>query len=490
MFDLWFRQPRVYMPHALEAGASNFTWHLASALSKKYDVLSWFRNAVIGYPECRMMIVDYSGAAEYTQYSPYEIPLAVYPTWSADEDFNELIHLVENPVSENPEFTDNEAIARDMRPVRGQKHRVVLHHLGEAGAQRDGLILRIRDLQQLHPECEIFISQQIMFSTLFGLGFKAGDVIPASVMEAGGITEAVNLPTGKRLGAPNIWDSRYSDWFELLGWRQRDLYDKHQMTRYNIEALMWAARNYDKAIPFVREGATARGRKQVIRSPEFLITSDKDFVLPAGRRILMRNLGLDEELDKLACDTCMLHNACTLSREGAVCAVKGSDGMELSKHFGTRNAQAIIDGLDKLLKKQVERLENAQTAEEVSGDPDPDLTKQYNSVFANATKLAKLIDPSLAGGAKVQVNVGVNGNAAVAVASADPKQLVASVVAELEASGIPRADITPEMIKGVLTGMASRGQRAVEAVKVAGPALIPPAPEKELQRAVIPGELA
>jgi hypothetical protein len=487
MLDLWFRQPRVYINHALEAGATNFTWHLASALSKRIDVLSWFRNAVVGYGECRMMIVDYSGASEYTQYTRYEEPIAVYPTWSADEEFSELVYLVENPVSENPEFTDNQAIARDMRPVKGQKHRVVLHQLGPATREREGLLLRIRDLQLLHPECEIFISQQIMFSILFGFGFQAGDCMPGNVIETGSIVQGINLPTGKYLKPPNIWDLRYSDWFELLGWKQRDIVDRHQMTRFNIESLMWAARNYDKAVPFVLESTrgagTTGGRRTLFRPHEFKHVSDKDFILPSARRHLMRNLGLDEELDKLACDTCMLHNACTLYREGAVCAVKGSEGVELSKHFGTRNAQAIITGLDHLLKKQVQRLEDAQAAEEVSGEPDPDLTKQYNSVFANASKLAKLIDPSLAGGAKVQVNVGVAGNAAIAVASADPKQMVASVVAELEASGIPRAEITPEMIKGVLTGMASRGEkRAVQAVAAASPT--------QLAAPVIPGELA
>lgn len=489
MFDLWFRQPRTYMSHALEGGATKFTWHLASALSRKIDVLSWFRNAVVGHGECRMMIVDYTGASEYTQYDDYKAPLAVYPTWSADEPFEQLIHLVENPVSENPDFTEDTKIAPDMRPVKGQKHRVVLHQLGK-DPERTALLLRIRDLQQLHPECEIFISQQVIFSTLFGFGFQAGDCLPGSVLESGSMIERLILPTGKALVDPNIWDHRYSDWFALLGWRQSNVTDRHQITRFNIESLFWAARNFDKAIPFVveRSGGTS-GKRIVFRPSQFRVVSDKNFILPPARRNLMRNLGIDEELDKLACDTCMLHNACTLYREGSVCTVKGSEGVELSKHFGTRNAQAIITGLDHLLKKQVERLEQAQQDEETSGETDPDLTRQYNSVFANATKLAKLIDPALAGGPKVQVNVGVNGNAAVAVAAADPKQLVASVVAELEASGIPRNQITPEMVKGVLTGMANRGERALEAAKAAAP----PAPEetKGLQSGlVIPGSLA
>lgn len=466
--DLWLRQPKTYIQEALDEGFNKFTWHLAAALDQKIDVLSWLRNATIGHGNIRVMIVDYTGASEYSIYDRYDSPQAVYPTWAADEPFDQLIWLVENPVGDDPDFYDDKGVQSDMRPVKGQKHRVVLHRLGEPGIERNGLILRIRELQLLHPECELFISAPFEYNTLFGMGFQAVDAMPGNVSASGAIFETVYLPTGKQLKMNTAFDRRYKDWFELLGWDQSMLTDRRQFLRYNLRGLKWAAKNFDMAIPFVKTVVPSKGKREVFKPSEFRHVSDKDFMLPAARRNTMRNFGFAlTELDKFMCDTCILHNACTLYREGSLCAVKGSEGMGLADKFGTRNAQAIIGGLDELLKKQVERVEDDLAEEAVSNERNPDLTRDINAVMSNGIKLAKLLDPALAGGPKVQVNVGVNGNAQVAVAQADPKQLVASIVAELEASGLKREEITSAHIKAMLEGMANRGeQRAIQGASV------------------------
>lgn len=463
--DLWLRQPKTYMREALEAGFTQFTWHLAAALDQKVDVLSWIRSAAIGYGDVRIMIVDYSGAAEYSVYDTYDKPAAVYPTWAGDEDFEMLIWLVEHPVGMDKSFTDDDQVQSDMRPVYGQKHRVVVHRLGEPGIMRDGLLMRIRELQMLHPECEIFLSTPLQYNHLFGLGFQAVDAMPGNVTVSGAIFETIYLPTGKQLKLDHAFDRRYQDWFRLLGWDQTMLTDRRQFLQYNLEAIRWAAKNWDIAVPFV----SPRANRNVNRPADFNQVSDKEFIMPVSRRIMMRTLGFaPAELDKFMCDTCMLHNACKLYRQGSVCTVKGSEGVDLAKNFGTRNAQAIVTGLDKLLQKQVERLENAQAEEDKNGEVDPDLTKQYNAVFSNGVKLAKLLDPTLAGGPKVQVNVGVGaGGQAQIVAQADPKQLMATIVRELEDMGVPRDQITPQHIKGVLEGMAQRDpQKALEASRI------------------------
>jgi hypothetical protein len=113
------------------------------------------------------------------------------------------------------------------------------------------------------------------------------------------------------------------------------------------------------------------------------------------------------------------------------------------------------------VKRNAERLEDAMAAEEGTGELDPEVTKLSKTVFDQGTKLVKLLDPSLAGGPKVQVNVGVGagGNAQVGIASSDPKQLMATVVAELESAGIPRDQIDSTMIKGVLQSMANSSQQ-------------------------------
>jgi hypothetical protein len=177
----------------------------------------------------------------------------------------------------------------------------------------------------------------------------------------------------------------------------------------------------------------------------------------------MRNVGINStDLDKFQCNTCILMNACTLFRENSVCTVKGSETVGLADAFGSRNVDVLIGGMSQLLKRNAERLEDAMAVEEAAADGlDPEVTKLGKTVFDQATKLAKLIDPSLAGGPKVQVNVGVGsgGSAQVAIAQSDPKQLMATVVAELEASGISRDEITSDLVKGVLKNMANVSQQ-------------------------------
>lgn len=471
-FDLWMRQPKMYMDLALEAGARKFTWHVSMSLAERREALGWTRNAAMGYGEISVMLIDDAGAAEYKIFDNYDSPRAVYPTWCYEDGIEALIALMDKNVAEDPKIT-SALVPTAMRPVVGQKHRVVVTDLGDA-KERNSVAIRLRDLQLNRPHCELFISTHLEYNSLFGMGFQAGDAMPGNVTKTSKLPK-IMLPSGKALQHGLEFDLRYKDWFSILGWSQLDIVDNEAYTRFNIDSLMWAAKNWDLATPFVQRRVKSKGERTVFMSPEFKETPDVNFVLPTARRTMMRNLGLKEELDKFTCDTCMLHNACTLARRGSVCGVKGTEMADLAKHFGTRNAQAIIDGIDQLVKKQVERVEDRIAKEEATGELDPEVSKEINHVISNATKLAKLIDPALAGGPKVQVNVGVSGggNAYTQIAAADPKQMVAGIVRELEASGIKREDITSEMIKGVLTGMANKGQQAVRATAIASqPAVI------------------
>ena len=124
----------------------------------------------------------------------------------------------------------------------------------------------------------------------------------------------------------------------------------------------------------------------------------------------------------------------------------------------------IIDGLGTLMAANTHRLERGLRYEEMDGDLSPEVSKMMGQVFDQGVKLAKLIDPNLSGGAKVQVNV----NGAAAVSTTNPRQLIASAVRELRARGIAREDITQEMIQGLLTGMNDEGAktRAIEGTVV------------------------
>jgi redox-regulated HSP33 family molecular chaperone len=132
----------------------------------------------------------------------------------------------------------------------------------------------------------------------------------------------------------------------------------------------------------------------------------------------------------------------------------------LAETFGSRNADTIITGLSDLLRIQADRTERAIEKEIDEQELDPEVRKMINDLMKNGTMLAKLLKPEL-NGKGVTVNVGVNGQAAIAVANSDPNQLVANAVAALERQGVPRDQITADMIRTLLTP-SLQSQPAIE----------------------------
>lgn len=461
MVDLWLMQSQRYIDEALDEGFRQFTWHVAALIVSRYELFSWVRAHSAAYGPIKVMLIDHSGAAEYSTFAGYEQPLAVYPTWAPDEGMDNLELLMKKNVAEDQALCTNSGISVQMRPVYGQKHRVVVHRLPSPGHERQLFMLQMRQIQLRYPRAELFISGCTRFSDLFGLGFKAVDYIPAAITPAGLSNERVVLPTGKLLITHTIHDPRYNDWFDLIGMPQYDVLLHEDRIRFCLRAAKWASRNFDRVTPFVKRTTRGGGNNTVFMNAELFEASDRNFVLPAARRKMMRNLGLKpEDYDKFTCNNCILHNACSLYREDSVCTVKGSDAVALADAFGSRNVEVLKYGLSELLKKNAERLEDAMAAEE-DGKLDPDVTSLSKTVFDQGVKLVKLIDPSLAGGAKIQVNVGVGavGSAQVGISDMNPSQMMSGIVAELEAAGIPREDIDSAMVKGVLRNMAQTDQR-------------------------------
>jgi hypothetical protein len=466
-------------------------------MAKKIDPLAKMRMRALPYgQDIRIMLIDFAGAPEYGLFSRYDKPLAVYPTWSPGEPQDLLIELAAYNVGEDEDICGNKSVRPEHRPVLGQKHRVVVHRLDECD-DKHTLLKFITETQKTYPDCEIFVSGLTSFDHIFSWGLKACDFRP-SCFSGYQILPRVTLPSGRTLihslhMQTSLFDPRYSDWFDLLGISQLEMMEalargrKKMFPRFTLRSAQWARRNYSLVEPFALDRKTRR--KESFSLSEGLISVPNDaFVLPATRRRVMRNIGMElGELDKFMCDTCILQNACTLYREGAVCGLKGSDGVGLSDAFGSRSADRIIDGLGELLKKQADRLEDAMAAED-AGDPSSDVTKQLNSLFGNAVKLAKLVDPALAGGSKVQVNIGVGagGNAAI-VASQDPRQITAQIVRELESQGIPRDKITGQMIAGYFEsmGLGTTKKQAITAAKVVAEesAIVPKVIEGEAEAA-------
>lgn len=469
VIDLWLRQPATFLAEAFEEGFRNISWHIGSAMATRVDPIARVRAFALPYKvEAKLMLIDYTGASEYSVFSKYDKPLAVYPTWAPDESRKIMERLCREPVGDNPAFYGNPSISPVHRPVRGQRHRVVVHRIDNGSAARrdlNDMLLWFRDLQAEH-NVEIFVSGLTNYDHLFSYDLAAADYRPIC-MDRNLIFPRMVLPSGKFLKDEAIWDARYKDWFDLIGLDQVEIYkssigDRRMLPRANMRSVQWARANWTKVEPFV---IGRKNDKPDDRDFEGRIFQPSTaFVLPGARRRVMRNIGMDlGELDRFLCDTCILHNTCTLYREGSVCTVKGAETVSLADSFGTRSADRIIDGLSKLLQRQAERLDDALAAEDPA-EPEPDVTRQINSVFANGVKLAKLIDPTLAGRPGVTVNVGVGaGGQAAIVAQQDPRQITARVVAELEASGIPREEITSQMLAGYFKSMGINVEEPVRA---------------------------
>jgi hypothetical protein len=125
---------------------------------------------------------------------------------------------------------------------------------------------------------------------------------------------------------------------------------------------------------------------------------------------------------------------------------------DLSKHFKSRDADVIVDGLAKIAELQADRLEKTMDAEDPA-EPDPDVTRQINSLFSNGVKLAKLRNPALAGpGTKVNINIGSPGSAA-AIEEASPRRIMQGIYNAFENAGFARSEITKEMVQGALEAM-------------------------------------
>jgi hypothetical protein len=459
MVDLWLMQSQKYIDVALDEGFRKFTWSVADLLSTAREMFSWVRTHTAGYGPVRVMMIDHAGAAEYNTFKGYEKPEAVYPTWAPDEGWDSLEWLMQNCVGSDLMICTDQSVNVQMRPVYGQAHRVVIHRLPPGGWERKEFYLQLREVQLKYPEVQLFVSGGDSFSDIFGFGFWGVDYRPHELTGTGASANRVALPSGKQLRAEYIHDPRYEDWFELVGMAQWEIQDFEDRIRMCLRSADWARKNFQSVTPFITRSPSGRGGPNTVFMPDvFTEVSDRDFVLPAARRRVMRNIGMKaDEYDRFTCDTCILQNACTLYREGSVCTVKGSDAVALADAFGSRNADVIMGGLSKLLQRNAERLEDAIAAEDASGELDPEVTKLSKVVFDQGTKLVKLIDPSKAGGPKVQVNVGVGagGSANVGISGSDPKQLMATVVAELEAAGVKREDIDSSMVKGVLRNMAN-----------------------------------
>ncbi len=450
--EVFVRNPRLCIKECLEVGVENVAWD--RGLLRKFHV-DPVRFMNLHYGETttwRSLSIGDQGTTEYDHTSrDLSDHRACYPTWEYGEDFKSLIAIINDPAGENPDAYWSDGEDPTLRPVEGQEHKIIITKVPPAGTGPGRAFYReLSSVQDDHPEVTFHLHGLYSYAILFGLSFRSVDIEPRDLAAHGRIT----FPNGKNLTVEKA--AEYPQWIKMLGMRPVELKIPRNRCMYNILSAGWAAKHFKETPRF------SLSRAKPIDPDSALAT------MPTDTRIMLRNVKAQSH-DKWLCDSCSLQLDCKYFREGAVCAVPESEPVELAHFFKTRDSGTIIDGLSTLLATQTHRVHRALEVEtdtyddpERPGSLDPELTKVINGIFDRGVKLAKLVDPALRAGPKVSINTNSNN----VIAGSSPAALMAAVVEELTSRGVPRDEITPEMVMRIVSSPDDMRSRAIDAAAV------------------------
>lgn len=429
MTEVWFRNPDLYVREMIEVGTLNFVWDRGYLHKKSMDPDKFIRAYLPPPTEYRMLIVGRSsqGAQELDRRTTYERPLAVHPVWEYGQPWAELEQLVEEPDYE------------------GQ--RVVITSIPHVNSGPGRRFMRLlTELQQENPATRIHVHGLYAWRIMFGLEYAAVDIDPRTDAKKGNIL----LPNGKHVRFEEAVN--WEQWISLLGFMPVDLAVPRNRCMYNMRSALWSGQHYRENIKFAY-----KSNRTVDSDSKFATT-------PVAHNVMVRHVTAQEG-DKFLCNLCSLQMSCKYFRSGAVCVVPDSEPAELASFFKTRDSDAIIEGLGTLLAAQTRRLERGIAEEEMSGNLglSSEVTKIINTLFDRGVKLAKLVNPALA-----QPNVKINVNHGTQITAGTPQAIMAEVVAQFEARGIPRQNITTEMIEEFFSNPDAVKQRAIDVASVPG----------------------
>ena len=450
--DVWFRNPDNYIRELVETGEKRIAWDRGRLVKVKIDP-NTFGDLYFGAGATwEALVIGEQGAAHIDQSHTMKAPRAVYPVWEYGDDFGELEELMAENIGQDKDACSDMSVPPDERPVFGQRHMVVISGLppSNTGPGRR-VIAQIKELHEDYYDTLIHIHNMYSFRVLFGLEFGSADFDPRTDAKGGNVI----IPPGKKLSPSALVAN--PQWARMLGFNPVDLDIPRNRCIFNIKSAVWAAENWHTQI-----APKTRG----VHEPDTTTPAAAYFPPTVGTHVISARVGLPT--DKVICDECSLAVDCSYYRSGAVCSIPKTDTASIARHFGTRDADTILDGLQAIVERNAKRLDKSLHDEEVMGDINPDTTKMTGLVFDQGMKLAKLLDPRLRGGPSVQVNVGSGGQAEISVGADGPRKLVASAIRELEAQGFKREDITPEMVDGIIRRLLPAEPRAIPGEVVRG----------------------
>lgn len=439
MGQAWFRNPFTYIRECVEVLATNIAWDRGFAHKNRVDPRTHIEAHLLPSIPYRLLLVGDQGTAEYRRGSTE--PVALYPVWEYGLDPLEYLEkLLADPTC----FRSHRLAERGM--AENQEHRVVITNLpGVNSIVGQGVIRMLQEMQSDYPEAIMHIHGIYSYNVAFGKRFGAADVLPRDWAAQGYLI----LPNGKRIRGEEEFEKNMK-WVNMLGFRASELKVARNRCMFNIKSAIWAAENWDNPDP------------QRIRSSRKIIV-DPDSIAFKPVTVQRRMIPQARE-DRILCDQCDVASNCRLYRSQGVCVVPGSDTEELVKLMKSRDSDAIIRGLAGILEMELDAVDNARAVESDSGELQPELNRRLKTAFASGVQLAKLVNPTLAAAGATRVNVNVGSGGQAAILTTTPAQMISVIVAQLEAKGIHRNDITEEDVAAHLVEMARQGnQNAIEA---------------------------
>lgn len=472
--EFWLRNPQRSVRQAIAEGVERYVFDQALTNWQGRSPHAFMRENFLGTGLNPMYVIQGAqGARLYSMFTPPEKPIAVWPTWDpAQQDMELLEHYLALPQGDDIFLCTDEEIDPSVRPVFDQEHRVFITgglRMGR-GSQATAMIGEIRKLCASYPSAIVHLSGSLSFSTMFNWDWHSVDWCTDELRIYG----RLQLPNGILLKSQerDEWHL-YGDWMEMLGFTVARINShRDEQVQFHIRSALWAAENYDRELRIKRRYTPDLDGAKALPSIWSAQNTNRLRNWRKVSTVTARSLGMFDKTDgdKAFCDNCVFKTSCKLARAGQVCGIEETEMGDLAKQFNTRNPDQIIDGLAQLLGIQAERMERSVAAEDVDGEdgPSSEVTRQINSVFSNGTALAKLLNPNLNGKGTTVTNQTLNINGGnIPFSSGSPREVMAAIVKELTNAGIPRDEITSDMIKSILRqGAEASSQQALEGVVV------------------------
>lgn len=431
--EVWFRNPDLYIQEIVEIAHERIVFDRGRLIKKSIDPLAFCRLYYGSTADWRILVADENGSPVYgPKSSNLNEPLAVYPTWHYNVHSMTMLEewCAENVGDDMAACTDK-SVPPEFRPVFGQDHRVIIMNLPELGGGPGRRIMReLAELQHEYPEVKLHIHGTYALKTIFGNGFGAIDY------EARVDAAKKKIVLGNCKVVPITESHKWKNWIALNGVTVGDLDVPRNRCMFNMKSMLWAGENFNSENKFAvsratRDTSPSAYLKKAATAPTTISPMFGSPKAQAG--------------DKYLCDDCSLAPSCKFFRAGQVCSLPGSEMTEFTKMFETRDPTTILDGMGKVLESQMQRLQTGMEAEEIDGELDPEVTKVASVILTHSAKLAKMLNPALNGGPKI--GVFVQGQV---VPPPTVHGGVAAAIAHLEAQGIPRSEITEDMIATLL----------------------------------------